>query len=254
MIDASNLAARCFHVAKRGRDDESVYGLARHGLMKAAQTLARQVDPLRTCVAMDGDHNFRKDLYPEYKGNRKEKDPELGRLMKEAGGIIQEAIGAEVYEAKNFEADDVIAALARSALPYGWRVVIASNDADLTQLLCDLGGGQGIYGLRSEMGAYHSIGPADVRAGKMGVPPLRVPLWKAIAGDGGDNIPGVKGLGPVAATRLANEFRTPAELFGSLDRLEKAVRTKLEAQGLEHLQLMLTLTTLRSDAPLTKCA
>lgn len=254
ILDLSNLAARAYHVVKRGREDESVYGLAKHQLKVAARSLVRQVDPLRICGALDGERNFRQDLYPNYKGHRGEKDPELSELMRSAGDILAEEIGAEIYSSDNYEADDVIATLAQASIPYGWRICIASNDADLQQLVCDLGGGTGVFVMRSEQGAYTSVGPAEVEAGKMGVPPLRVPLAKAMMGDASDGYEGVPGLGPVAARRIATTYRSPKQIFDNLDRLQKSDRTKLTAAGREHLELMLNLATLRSDAPLTRCA
>ncbi len=250
IVDASNLAARTYHVAARGREGESVYGLARHGLKRAAQNLMTQVDPLRVVVALDSQTgNFRKAMYPTYKGHRGEKPEELDRLMKDAGNILREEIGGEVYEAPDFEADDVIATVAQAALPYGWRNVICSNDKDLLSLVCDLGGGAGTFCLHSDKGSYTSVGPAEVQA-KLGVPPLRVPFLKSIQGDVSDGLPGCPGLGPVAAKRLANEYRSPAHLFENLHRLQRTDRTRLEAAGKDHLELMLRLVTLRADAPL----
>ncbi len=249
IIDASNLSAKAFHVASSGREDQSVYGLASHGLRKMAQNLMRQIDPLRVVVALDSDTNFRKSLYPAYKAHRGEKPEELSRLMKESGSILADEIGAEVYCADGYEADDVISCVTQASLPYGWRCIVASADKDLYQLVCDLGDGKGVFCLTSDKGSYTSIGPSDVRA-KIGVPPLRVPILKAIQGDQSDGLEGVPGLGPVAAKRLANEYRTPSQLFGNLHRLQKSDRTKLEAAGQDHLELMLDLVTLRADAPL----
>lgn len=254
LIDVSNLVARCYHVAARGKEGESVYGLAKHHLKKMAQSLERQVEPLRVCAAIDSAYNFRKLLYPDYKAHRGEKDAELIQLLEDAPAILQAELGAECYVAPGFEADDVIATLAQAALPYEWRIVISSNDADLHQLICDLGGGAGVFALQSDQGAYRSLGPKDVLAGKMGVPPLRVPMFKSLAGDVGDNIPGANGIGPVAARRIASEHRSVKQMFANLDRLCKADRAKVEAAGQDYLELMLTLTTLRSDAPLQRCA
>lgn len=255
IIDASNLVARCYHVVASGREGQSVIGLARHQLRRSARNLAEQVDPERICVALDSRERptFRKELFPAYKAHRPPKPEEFSQLSAEAAEILADEIGAEVYEAPGYEADDVIATLTQAALPYGWRICVASSDRDLLALTCDLGGGAGVFALHGDKGAYHSLGPRETQA-KLGVPPLRVAMLKALMGDSGDNYPGVPGIGEVAGRRLAGEYRTPEALYDHLDQLPKRDRARLEEAGIEHLRLMLTLATLRSDAPVTRQA
>lgn len=142
-----------------------------------------------------------------------------------------------------------MATIADANLGAGWRTLLCTGDKDLLAAAHDEGGGRGTFILNHHAGSYHALGPEQV-LNKMGVPPHRVALYKAIAGDPGDNIPGGRKMGPVAARRLAGSYASVRQLFKHLDRLQSSDRRGLEASGLEHMLLQERLTTLRFDAPL----
>lgn len=253
VIDLSNLSARAYFAAKQGKEDQSVIGLARHNLIKMTKTVLRECDPLRILVACDGDGpTFRHELYAPYKAGRSEKDAEYSLLQHAAPAILAEEFGAEVYASPGFEADDVIACLADQMLPYGFRTVVLSSDADLHQLVTETGGGAGTYQLRYESGTYRVVDVKTVTE-KFKVPPHRVALAKALMGDSGDGYPGVASVGPVAAARLANQFPSVGAMYANLDKIaSKGDRSKLEAAGETHALLMYRLAALRLDAPLQR--
>jgi DNA polymerase-1 len=92
-------------------------------------------DQPRVVLAFDskGD-NFRHELYPEYKANRgpcpEDLIPQFD-LVREAA----DAFGIVQVQAEGFEADDVIATLAKRAVEEGVDVDILSGDKDLMQLI-----------------------------------------------------------------------------------------------------------------------
>ena len=71
---------------------------------------------------------------------------------------------------------------------------------------------------------------------KMGVRPDQVPDYKGIAGDSSDNIPGVKGLGPKAATKLLGDYDTLEGIYENIEAIgppktkEKLVEQKEGAE------------------------
>ncbi|MGR3540667.1 MAG: DNA polymerase I [Hasllibacter sp.] len=154
-----------------------------------------------------GSITFRNAIYPDYKGHR----PELPEDLRPQIPLTREATRAfniACEEIEGFEADDIIATLARQGREAGGRVTIVSADKDLMQLV---GGGvemmrPGIQGKPNE-----TIGVEGVEA-YFGVGPDKVVDVQALAGDSTDNVPGAPGIGIKTAAALIQEW-------GDLDTL-----------------------------------
>ena len=118
---------------------------------------------------------------------------------------VVEAFGLTQLEVPGFEADDIIATLAKIAVAAGMEVVICSSDKDLMQLV-----------RRQRRGARHHEEPAPRApprcSEKFGVPPEQIGDVLALMGDSVDNVPGVPGIGPKTAAELINKY-------GSLEAL-----------------------------------
>lgn len=122
----------------------------------------------------------RREIYSEYKRNRKplKKDIYAGFDTVEEVLKFSKAIQVRV---PGYEADDVIAALARHYATAGDIVSIYSNDADMLQLVAEF--------------------PNNVFTGariKDHVPPHLIKYYKVTVGDSSDNIPGIPGFGEKA--------------------------------------------------------
>ncbi|MCP5036217.1 MAG: DNA polymerase I, partial [Rhodobacteraceae bacterium] len=108
------------------------------------------------------------------------------------------AFNIACIEVQGFEADDIIATLARRADAAGGRVSIISSDKDLMQLV---GGGiEMVDPMKNKR-----IGVEGVEE-KFGVGPDRVVDVQALAGDSVDNVPGAPGIGVKTAALLINEY------------------------------------------------
>jgi len=116
---------------------------------------------------------------------------------------------------ENYEADDVIATLAKQAEVEGWDVTIISTDKDLMQLV-----NERIHTLDTMKDIEYD--PTAVRE-KWGVEPLRIQDLLALAGDSSDNIPGVPGIGPKTAVQLLEEY---GDLEGVLSRAGEIKQNK----------------------------
>src|SRR3982750_1914761 len=206
IIDALNFLFRAFHAlpplkTTRGTQTGAIYGLCQMILR-----IEREQKPTHLCVVYDAPgENFRYALYSEYKAHRPPMPPELAEQLAMGGRVI-EASGLAQLEVAGFEADDIIATLAKIAGAAGMDVVICSSDKDLTQLCTDDGSVAVLDTMKNRR-----IGPAEVRE-KFGVGPERVGDVLALMGDSIDNVPGVAGIGPKTAAELINRF-------GSLDEL-----------------------------------
>lgn len=156
-----------------------------------------------THLAVCFDHamtSFRNDLEPEYKAQRGAPDEELEAqfgLCKESAA----AIGLSVFEAKDFEADDVIATLAKQLLAKrDTRVVVHTTDKDLAQLVREDG-----RLVLADIGKP-GVTDADAVREKFGVDPAQIPDYLGLVGDAVDNLPGVPGVGAKTAAAVLQAF------------------------------------------------
>lgn len=140
------------------------------------------------------DHgSWRGEIFPAYKANRPPK-PEAA-LLEFARVKADLARRYPCASAANYEADDIMATLARFAVNAGHEVTVASGDKDMLQLV-----GPGCRVLSTITGSLYETA-VDV-ASKMGVRPEQVADFLALAGDSADGIPGVPGIGPKGASAL----------------------------------------------------
>ena len=190
---------------------------------------------------------FRHDLYPAYKANRKPMPDELREQLPRLQELLA-AWGVAVLEQDNYEADDLMATLARSSAGVIDTVWHYTGDKDFMQLL-DARTGMLKPGRRGTELTEYTL--ADVRA-DFGLEPEELVDVFALSGDASDNIPGAPGLGPKTALKLIHAA-------GSLDALLEdpaaAGATKRQQEILrEHREQVLLsrrLFTIDREVPLT---
>lgn len=135
---------------------------------------------------------------PQYKQGRKSKPEALRTALADCRRLAR----FEHIEAPGFEADDIIATLARAAVAAGDDVLILSQDKDFAQLV----------GPHCRMiDAAGTITDAAAVEAKFGVPPRLFRYYLSWAGDSSDGLPGVRGIGPkrAVAKALAGEIGDP---------------------------------------------
>lgn len=150
-------------------------------------------------------------------------------------------LGFTRLEVPGYEADDVLATLAKKAEKEGYEVRILTADRDLYQLVSDR-----VAVLHPE---GHLITPEWLWE-KYGLRPEQWVDFRALVGDPSDNLPGVKGIGEKTALKLLKEWGSLENLLKNLDRVKpENVREKIKAH-LEDLRLSLELSRVRTDLPL----
>lgn len=218
------------------------------GLGNALVRVLRQHRPTHVGVAFDaGRFNFRHRIDPAYKANRGDPPADLVPQF-DLARALTEAMGLATFCVPDFEADDVLATLTTHARAAGLEVLLVSGDKDLGQLLepgvdqYDLGRGEQWSG-------------ADLPA-RIGVRWDQVCDLLALAGDGSDNISGVRGVGPKAATALLAAFDDLDAIYARLDEVPdlpvrgaKTLRDRLAA-GRVDAERSRVLATVRRDVPL----
>ena len=242
LIDVANCLYRAFFApfpplrTSEGLPTKAIYVFA-----NMLRKLLREQQPDAVVMVMDPPGGgFRRELYPAYKATRDAQPEELSQQIPLARELAS-ACRIPLLEVPGYEADDVIATLARRA-PEDVELVIVSTDKDLMQLV---GGRVALLDTMKD----RRIGPAEVEE-RFGVPPAQLLDLRALVGDSSDNIPGVRGIGEKGAAELVREW-------GSLERvLEHAAQVKakkareaLLAHG-EEARLSKRLATLKDDVPL----
>ena len=197
-----------------------------------------------THIAVVFDHSattFRNAIYDLYKANRPEPPEDLRPqfpLTREA----TRAFGVACLEMEGFEADDIMATLARQAVAAGGRCTIISSDKDLMQLV-----GPGIA-MRDPM-KDKAIGPDEVME-KFGVPPERVVDVQALAGDSVDNVPGAPGIGVKTAALLIQEYGDLDTLLARAAEIKQPKRREVLTQFADQIRVSRDLVTLKDDVAL----
>jgi DNA polymerase-1 len=239
LVDGHHLAYRTFHALKglttsRGEPVQAVYGFAK-SLLKALKE-----DGDSVIVVFDAKApSFRHEAYEGYKAGRAPTPEDFPRqlaLIKE----LVDLLGLARLEVPGYEADDVLASLAKKAEKEGYEVRILTADKDLYQLLSDR-----IHVLHPE---GYLITPAWLWE-KYGLRPDQWADYRALTGDESDNLPGVKGIGEKTARKLLEEWGSLERLLKNLDRLKPAIREKILAH-MDDLKLSWDLAKVRTDLPL----
>ena len=190
---------------ENGEPVNAVYGFARFICEFLEQTAASHV-----AVAFDTSlsSSFRLKIYPDYKANREPAPPELKQqfvLCRE----FAEAAGLMCMASESFEADDLIATAASQMRKHGFRVVVVSGDKDLTQVLIK----QDYLWDYARNRKFDLDGVLE----KFGVRPNQMQDYLGLAGDSVDNIPGIPGVGPRAASALLHVHADLESIYNNLD-------------------------------------
>ncbi|MFM7333106.1 MAG: 5'-3' exonuclease H3TH domain-containing protein, partial [Tabrizicola sp.] len=197
-----------------------------------------------THLAVVFDHSsetFRNAIYPEYKANR----PDLPEDLRPQFPLTREATRAfnvACLETEGYEADDIIATLAKQAVEAGGTCTIISSDKDLMQLIRP--GVDMFDPMKTRV-----IGPDEVME-KFGVGPDRVIDVQSLAGDSVDNVPGAPGIGLKTAALLINEYGDLDTLLARAGEIKQPKRREALVDNAEKIRISRELVTLKADTPL----
>ena len=183
---------------------------------------------------------FRHKLYPAYKANRPPLDPALKSQFPLVRQVVT-ALNLPAVEAEGFEADDLMATLAKKAEEQGYEVVLVSGDKDLFQLL---NGNVTMWDTMKEL----RLGPDEVKE-KLGVGPERIVDLQALWGDSTDNVPGVPGVGKVTAARLINQHGGLEDILAAVGGMKKSKMKENLLANFDKARLSAKLVELSTEAP-----
>ena len=186
---------------------------------------------------------FRHQMYDQYKATRQKTPEDLHAQVPVIEEILV-ALGIPVLRQDGFEADDVIATLAKQCCQQGRPCRILSADKDLMQLVdCTTE-----ILKPDKAGGWEVVGAAGVEA-EWGVPPEGMLDLLSLIGDTADNVPGVPGVGIKTALKLLREYGSLDGIYHHADEIKGAIGNKIR-DGKDSAYFSKDLIALRYDVPL----
>jgi DNA polymerase I len=243
LIDGNSLAYRAFFALPEsiatsdGRPTNAIYGFA--SMMVKILT---DHTPRAVIVAWDAGMSGREKTYEPYKAQRKPRPDLLSEQWPHLMPLA-ESFGFTNVKVEGWEADDVIASLARRAREEGIDVMVVSGDRDAYQLVDD-----GIRVMTTSRGVTDTkIYDRDGVIERWGVPPESVPDLIGLKGDSSDNIPGVPGIGEKTAAQLLQEFGSLEEVLANVDKISGPKRKQSLTEHADDARTSRELATLHFD-------
>lgn len=234
LFDGDNLLCRAFF---------AVPGNAARAFARIVKTTLDALAPELALVIFDaGGDSGRRKILPSYKGSRPPAPEGLAQQQAPARQAIA-ALGLRWVEDPRWEADDLLASYTRAARRAGYSVVVVSNDKDMLQLCND----PLVETYDTKTMIFRGSAHCEER---FGVRPQLLGDLLGLAGDTGDNVPGIPGVGIKTGGALLLEH-------GSLEAVLAAAaampESKRRAKLLEHAEAARAcrrVVALREDLPL----
>jgi len=217
LLDGHSLAYRAFFALPvdnfstvTGQHTNAVYGFT-----SMLVNVLRDEEPTHVAVAFDKSRQtFRLEQYADYKAKRNKTPEEFSSQLPLIRQVL-DAFSVRHLELAGYEADDIIATLARQAREAGMEVLILTGDRDSLQLVTDEV--TVLYPTRG-VSELARMTPAAVED-KYGVSPGRYPELAALVGEDSDNLPGVPGVGPKTAAKWLAQYDGLDEVVARADEI-----------------------------------
>ncbi len=240
LIDGSSYIYRAYYAIRHLSNSQGMATNAIYGFTNMLLKVIREQQPDHLAVIFDSKGpTFRKEIYSEYKAHRPPMPEDLVPQIPYIKRVV-DAFNLPGLEMSGYEADDILATLAKRFAAKGMDVTVVTGDKDLMQVVNDR------VCLLDTMKDKIS-GPAEVFERFGGAD--KVVEVQALAGDSSDNVPGVPGIGEKTAKSLIDEFGDIETLLASLDQLKGKRRENLENFA-DQARLSKRLVTLIDDLPL----
>jgi DNA polymerase-1 len=231
LVDATAFCYRAFYALRGlttsfGQPTNAIYGF-----INILNKILKSEKPEYLAVCFDISRDtFRQKKFAEYKIQR----PPMPDSLVSQIPLIKEivvAYGIVILEKENYEADDIIATLAKKAQENGLSVTVISSDKDILQLVDDNTVVFSPY--KNEGLTYDSKRVFE----RFGVRPERITDIIALMGDDVDNIPGVPGIGEKTAVELIRKFGSLDNLLNHCDKLDKDKIRKTIVDNIKQIKL-----------------
>jgi DNA polymerase-1 len=240
LLDAHSLIYQVFHAiaamsSPSGLPTNAVFGFTRDLFF------IREKNPTAMIAVFDAPgKTFRDAIFTEYKAHRAPMPDDLQLQIPMIHDLLA-AMNVPMLSLPGFEADDIIATLARLGDQRGMNVFICSSDKDCRQLITDR---VKIFNLRKR-----EVFDRDALLKDWGVTPEQVIDYQTLVGDSVDNVKGVEGVGPKTASQYLQTYGSLEKLLAQAADLKGKKRENLE-KAKDLLPISRELVTLKTDVPI----
>jgi DNA polymerase-1 len=244
LIDGHSMAYRAFYAlpadnfrSSSGQPTNAIYGFA-----SMIINLLKEEKPTHIAVAFDVSRKtFRSEKFPEYKAQRSSTPDEFRSQLSHINELIT-AFGIKYFAVEGFEADDIIATLAKRAELENFQVSICTGDRDAFQLV-----NQQTTVLYPKKGVTEMTRMTpDALFEKYGLTPAQYADFAALRGDPSDNLPSLPGVGEKTATKWIVDYGSLPELLSHADEVSGKVGQALR-ENIDSVKLNRELTQLVSN-------
>ncbi|MDQ4130967.1 MAG: DNA polymerase I, partial [Actinomycetota bacterium] len=246
LIDGNSLVYRAFFAlpetiaTSRGEPTNAIFGFASM-LVKILSDYGTQP----TLVAWDAGMSGREVEYEEYKAQRRARPDLLSEQWPSFQPLV-EAFGYRNVKVPGYEADDVIATLARRATEKGIEVMVVTGDRDVLQLV-----EPGVRVMATSRGITETrVYDREAVIDRYGIPPELIPDFYGLKGDTTDNLPGVPGIGDKTAAELLQRFGDLETVLASVEEISGAKRKENLLAHAEEARVSKRLATAIRDVDL----
>ena len=222
IIDMNNLVYRTLAIANIKVPDDLEFNYWKHLFINNVFSSVKQFEPSKVIMAFDSPKLWRKEIYSEYKAQRKEGRkkstidfPAFFKVLDDFMPEMKKALGnfylMKIYEC---EADDIIAVLTKERFDKSEKVTVISTDKDFLQLLKN-----------GNVDLYNPIKKCNMES----INPTKDLQIKLLMSDSSDNIPSVrKGTGLKTAQKHVNEgldvfLKSSADIKKAYERNKKII-------------------------------
>ncbi len=242
LVDGNSILYRSYYAIQRLSNSQGFPTNAIYGFLNTLRRIQEKEKPTHLGIVFDtGRPTLRHKAFEAYKAQRRPMPEDLQLQVPVLKKVIQ-ALRIPMFEYENYEADDVLASLARLAAAEGVQTIVVTTDKDLFQLVDETtfiyNPAKDIYLDREKVKEIFGVAPEQV------VDVLS--LW----GDPTDNIPGVPGIGEKTSKILIQQFGSLANLLANLDKVQPPRIREAIRQNLASLQMSQQLVRVERNLPL----
>lgn len=197
----------------------------------------RKPDYLAMVIDSGDETVFRKQIFPEYKANRASRPEDFKPQEERILRIVKDS-GLPIFAKPGFEADDLLATMAKQLCGQDYEIFLVSKDKDLRQCVNDC---TKMYDVQGD-----EIIDTQKLIDKLGYGPAQAVDVQSLIGDAIDNVPGIPGVGEKTAAKLINKYGTAEQVLEHADELTPKMKENFKAFG-DRIGVARQLVTLKTD-------
>lgn len=243
LIDGNSFCYRAYYAIRSLSNSKGQPTNATYGFVTMLNKIIKDNQPDMLAVAFDlKGPTFRHKKFEEYKIHRKPMPDDLASQIPYIKELVR-AYNIPIYEFEGYEADDVLATLAKKAEGQDIETYIVTGDKDALQLV---NSHIKVYNPNKDNLVY------DIEKVKetFGVGPERMIDLMALIGDATDNIPGVSGIGEKTAIELIGQFGSLEGLLANIEDIKSEARKRMLKENEKLAILSKELAILDTNVPI----